>query len=109
MGILLFQGALFVLGCAAIVFGKIPVTWRRKIQGSPAYVVGALLMAPLPLYLMACRRSNVDPFGAERRLLDPIERVAEGYVRLFGLGTALTSLLIAIVLSVLISEPPRRP
>ena len=109
MGFFIFTAVLFVLGCTAVIFGRVPVTRRRIVRGSAAYVIGAVLMAPLPLYMVACKRSHVDPFGAERRLLDPIERVAEGYIRLFGLGTALTSLFVALVLAILTSDPPRRP
>jgi hypothetical protein len=109
IGYFIFEAVLFVVGITAFVFGKFPVTRRRRVNGSAARVVGAILMIPLPLYLVACKQHHVSLFGPARRDPDPLVYVAEGYIRLFGLGVGLACLLAATVLAIITSELPRRP
>src|SRR5258708_16850985 len=61
MGYFILEGLLFVLGILAFIVGKVPVTRRRMARGSAARLARLILMAPLPLYLLACKRSNVAP------------------------------------------------
>ncbi len=109
MGILILEAVLFVLGLPALLFGWVPVTRRRRVTGSAARVVGALLMIPLPLYLIACRQSHVPPLGTTGLELDPLLEHTEGFVRLSALAAAFMCSLAAGVLAVAMSEPPRRP
>jgi hypothetical protein len=109
MGFFILEMVLFILGCAALVIGRIPLKRRRWVNGSAARVVGAILMIPLPVYMVVCKHSHVPLLGPTVRSLDPLERVGEEYARLFGLGVAAACLLLAAVLAIVTSESPRRP
>jgi hypothetical protein len=108
MGYFILEATLFVLGLAAFVFGKVPVTRRRWASGSAARIVGAILMIPLPLYLVACQRSHVGPLGTDERSLDPLLPVTEGFVHLAALSAAFACFLAAAVFAIITSEAPRR-
>lgn len=108
MGYLILEAALFVPGMLALLIGKVPLTRRRMVHGSAARLVGAVLMIPLPLYLVACRQSDVPPLGGEGDSSDPLMPVTEGFVHLVALTAAFASLLAATVLASITSETRRR-
>ena len=109
MGYFLLELALFVPGLIALVVGKVPLTRRRAVHGSAARVVGILLMVPLPLYLVACKRSQLAPLGEDPLSLDPLRRSAQEFVQLAALLAAFASLLTATVFALATSEEERRP
>ena len=108
MGYFILEVALFVLGLLAFLVGRVPLTRRRLVRGSAARVVGAILLIPLPLYLMACKQSHVPPLGSDPDSLDPLMPVTEGFVRLAALAAAFASLLAATVFALVTSETRRR-
>jgi hypothetical protein len=108
MGYFILDAVIFVLGMTAFLIGKVPLTRRRMVSGAAARVVGAILMIPLPLYLVACKQSHVSPLGSDRQSLDPLMPVTEGFVRLASLMAAFASLLAATVLAIVTSETRRR-
>ena len=109
MGYFLLDVVLFLPGLLVLFLGKVPLTRRRLVQGSAARLIGAVLMFPLPLYLVACRRAGVPPLGGEEFILDPFMPVTAGYVHLIAVGAALASLLLVTVLACVTSEIRRRP
>jgi hypothetical protein len=109
MGYFILEATLFVLGMMAFLIGKVPLTRRRIVRGAAACVVGAILMIPLPLYLIACLRSHVSPFGSEPYSLDPLKPETEGFVRLAALMAAFGCSLAAAILALVTSETRRRP
>jgi hypothetical protein len=109
MGYFILESALFILGLAAFFFGRVPVTRKRSVKGSAARLVGVILMVPLPLYLFACKQSNLAPLELGGRSLDPLHPFTEGFVKLVALAGAFGSVLAATVLAIIASEPPRRP
>jgi hypothetical protein len=108
MGYFILEGFLFVLGILALIVGKVPVTRRRMAKGSAARLVGLILIAPLPLYLLACKRSNVAPLGSDKPSLDPLISATEGFIKLVALAGAFASVLAATVLAIITFEKPRR-
>jgi hypothetical protein len=108
MGYFILEAALFVPGVIALLLGHVPLTRRRAVRGSAARLVGAILMIPLPLYLIACKRSNVPPLGSNHPSLDPLMPETEGFVRLSAVMAALACLLAATVLAIVTSESRRR-
>jgi hypothetical protein len=109
MGYLIIDAVLFALGTVAFVFGNVPLTPRRKVCGAAARLIGAILMIPLPLYMVACKQSHVSPLGADTESLDPLMPVTEGFVRLVSMAAVSASVLAATVLALVTSEPRRRP
>jgi hypothetical protein len=109
MGYFLLELALFVPGLVALVAGKVPLTRRRAVHGSAARLVGVILMAPLPLYLVACGRSHLAPLGEDPLALDPLRRAAQEFVQFIALVAAFASLLAAAVFALATSEEQRRP
>jgi hypothetical protein len=108
MGYLILTGALFVPGLLVLLVGKIPLTRRRSVNGSAARIVGAILMIPLLLYLIACRQSHVSPYGSDPASLDPLMPETEGFVRLSAMMASAVCLLMATVLAIIASEKQRR-
>jgi uncharacterized membrane protein YccF (DUF307 family) len=108
VGYLILEIVLFAPGLLAFLFGRVPLTRRWIVRASAARLVGAILMIPLPLYLIACRRSNVSPFGADTLSLDPLKPESEGFVRLIGVVAAFACFLAAIVLAMVTAERRRR-
>jgi hypothetical protein len=108
VGYLILEIALFVPGLVAFVFGRVPLTRRRIVRASAARLVGLVLMIPLPLYIFACRQSNVSPLGADPLSLDPLKPETEGFARLAGVLAAIMCFLAATVLAVITSERRRR-
>jgi hypothetical protein len=108
MGYFILEVALFVPGVLALLIGHVPLTRRRAVNGTAARLVGAILMIPLPLYLIACRRSHVPPLGSDEPSLDPLMPETMGFVRLAGVMAALACLLAASVLAIVTSETRRR-
>jgi len=108
VGYFILEAALFLPGLIAFILGKIPLTRRRAVSGSAARVVGAILMIPLPLYLVACKQSHVAPLGSQQPSLDPLLHETEGFVRLSALLAAFGSVLAAGVLTIITSETRRR-
>ncbi len=108
MGYFILELALFVPGVLALLIGHVPLTRRRVVKGTAARLVGAILMIPLPLYLIACRRSHVPPLGSDEPSLDPLMPETVGFVRLAGVMAALACLLAASVLAMVTSETRRR-
>ena len=108
MGYFILEVALFIPGLLAVLIGHVPLTRRRVVRGSAARLVGALLMIPLPLYLIACKGSNVPPLGAYRPSLDPLMPETEGFVRLAAVLAAIGCVLAATVLAIVTSERRRR-
>jgi hypothetical protein len=68
-----------------------------------------ILLIPLPLYLVACKRSRLAPLGEDPLSLDPLRRSAQEFVRLAALVAAFASLLAATVFALATSEMQRRP
>jgi hypothetical protein len=108
MGYFILEAALFVPGVFALLIGQVPLSRRRVVRGSAARLVGAILMIPLPLYLIACKRSNVPPLGSNQPSLDPLMPETEGFVRLSAVMAALACLLAATILAIVTSESRRR-
>ena len=108
MGYFILELALFVPGILALLIGHVPLLRRRAVKGTAARLVGAILMIPLPLYLIACRRSHVPPLGSDEPSLDPLMPETVGFVRLAGVMAALACLLAASVLAIVTSETRRR-
>ncbi len=104
MGYFVLEATLFVLGMLALLIGKVPLTRRRSVRGAAACVVSVILMIPLPLYLVACMRSHVSPFGSEQYSLDPLKPETEGFVRLAALMAAFGCSLAAGILAIVASE-----
>jgi hypothetical protein len=108
MGYFLLEVVLFVPGVLFLLIGHVPLTRRRVVRGSAARLVGAVLMIPLPLYLIACKRSNVPPLGRHEPSLDPLMPETEGFVRLAAVMAAIACLLAATVLAIVTSESRQR-
>jgi hypothetical protein len=108
MGYFILEVALFAAGVAAFLLGKVPLTRRRVTSGAAAHLVGAILMIPLAVYLVACKQSHVSPLGSDPQGGDPLMPVTEGFVRLTALAAAFLSLLLAGVLAIITSETRRR-
>jgi hypothetical protein len=113
MGYFLLELALFLPGLLAFLFGKVPLTRRRRVRASAARLVGLVLMIPLPLYLFACKQSHVAPLGSDEPALDPLGEQFQphtiGFVRLAAVMAALACLLAATVLALVTSEVRPRP
>jgi len=109
MNYFILEFVLFLLGLAAFVFGKVPVTSKRKAVGSAARLVGVILMAPLAIYLLAYHQTKTPPLNLDARSLDALRPHTEGFVKLVAVAGALACILVATVLSIIASEPPRRP
>ena len=107
MAYFILETALFVPGLLAFLFGRIPLTLRRRVQGAAARIVGIILMIPLPLYLVACKQSHIPPLGSDQPSMDPLMPTTQGFVRLAALLAAIGSLLAASVLAIVTSE--KRP
>ena len=108
MGYFILEASLFVLGLLACAFGWVPLGRRRFIRGSAARIAGAILMIPLPLYLIACKQSDVLPLGRTRESLDPLKPVIEGFVHLAAMTAAFACALAATVFAITASEKRRR-
>jgi hypothetical protein len=108
MGYLILEAVLFGMGSIAFLLAHIPLTSKRWVRGSAARVVGAILMIPLPLYLLACKHSHISPQGSDPRSLDPLSPHTEGFVRLSALAAAFICVLAATVLAIISSEVRRR-
>jgi hypothetical protein len=111
MGYFILEAALFVPGFLAFVYGKIPMTRRRSVNGAAARVVGAILMVPLPLYLFACRSCHVSPLASDEEIqaiMDPLKPFTAGFLRLGAVAAAFFCALLATVLAVVTSETKRR-
>src|SRR5216684_6003475 len=104
MGYFILEVALFIPGVLALLIGRVPLTRRRIVRSTAARLVGAILMIPLPLYLIACKQSNVPPLGSDIPSLDPLMPETTGFVRLAGVMAALACLLAASVLAIVTSE-----
>jgi len=107
MGYFIVEAVLFVLGMGIFILGKVPMTRRRSVNGSAAYVVGFILMLPLPLYLLACMRCHVNPLRPDPRNMDPFMPFTEGFVQIAAMAAALGCGLAALVLAVIASEKKR--
>jgi hypothetical protein len=108
MGYFILEVALFVPGLLILLIGNVPLTRRRVVRGSAARLIGGVLMIPLPLYLIACKRSNVAPLGSNVPSLDPLMPETEGFVRLAAVMAALACSLAAVVLAIVTSERRER-
>jgi hypothetical protein len=109
MAYFIIETVLFFLGLFAFFHGWIPLTRRRSVNGAAARVAGAILMIPLPLYLIACEQSHLSPLGYPTDELDPLMPETEGFVHLSAILAALGSFLAASVLSITASEKKPRP
>jgi hypothetical protein len=110
MGYFIFDTTLFVIGFIAFLVGRLPVTRRRRVNGSPARLIGILLMIPLGVYVIACRETNLSPLGWEElSRTDPYQPMTGGFLRLSAMAAAFGCLLMAVVLAIIASEPRRRP
>ena len=108
MGYFILNAVIFVLGMTAFLIGKVPLTRRRMVSGAAARVVGAILMIPLPLYLVACKRSNLSPLTSAGDGLDPLMPETQGFVRLGAMLAAFGSVLAATILALARHRPRRR-
>ena len=108
MGYLTLEIALFVPGLLIFLIGRLPLSRRRIVRDSAARLVGAVLLIPLPLYLIACKRGGVSPLGEDPLSLDPLQREGQNFVRLAALMAAFASVLTATVLALISSEARRR-
>src|SRR6266851_1169666 len=104
MGYFILEAALFVPGVMALLIGHVPLSRQRVVRGTAARLLGAILMIPLPLYLIACKQSSVPPLGSDLPSLDPLMPETMGFVRLAGVMAALACLLAASVLAIVTSE-----
>jgi hypothetical protein len=110
MGYFILETSLFVIGAIVFVIGKLPLTRRRIVSGSPTRVIGFILMIPLGIYVVACKQSNVSPLGWEEvSRTDPWMPITGGFVRLAALAAAFGCGLMAVVLAIIASETRRRP
>ncbi len=109
MGYFLLELFLFLAGLAEVLLGKVPLPRGRRVNGTAARWAGAILMIPLPLYLIACKQAHVPALGPNEPRLDPLAPVTQGFVRLAALMAAFASVLAATVLVFVTSEPRRRP
>jgi hypothetical protein len=108
MGYFILEVVLFFAGLLVLLIAIVPLTPRRVVRGSAARLIGGVLMIPLPLYLIACKRSNVPPLGSNVPSLDPLMPETEGFVRLAAVMAAVACLLAAIVLAMVTSERRQR-
>jgi hypothetical protein len=108
MGYFILEVVLFVPGLIILLVGYMPLTRLRVVRGSAARLVGFVLTIPLPLYLIACKRSNVPPLGSNVPSLDPLMPETKGFVRLAAVMAALACLLAAAVLAIVTSERRER-
>jgi hypothetical protein len=109
MGYFLLEVGLFLAGVVAVVGGWVPLTRQRRVRGAAARVVGAILMIPLPLFLVACKQCHVGPLRANGLILDdPLMPMTQGLVRLIAMSAAFACALAATVLACVSSELPRR-
>lgn len=108
MGYFILEVVLFIPGVLALLIGHIPLSRRRVVRGAAARVAGAILMIPLPLYLIACKQSNVPPLGSDLPSLDPLMPETKGFVRLAGVMAAFACLLAASILAIITSERRKR-
>src|SRR5438105_853836 len=89
MAYFILEATLFAIGAIIFLIGKLPVTRRRMVSGSPTRVIGFILMIPLGIYLVACRQSHVSPLGWESiSRTDPLMPMTGGFVRLAALAGA---------------------
>jgi hypothetical protein len=105
----IFETSLFAIGLLIFLFGRLPLTPNRTVRGSPAYLIGVLLMIPLGVYLIACRETGLSPLGWESlSRTDPYQPMTGGFLRLAAMASAFGCLLMATVLAIIASETKRR-
>ncbi len=102
---------MFVMGIVGITKGTVAVTRRRVTTGTPARVAGALLLVPLPAYVLA----NVVAGASLLGQADHAGRASPvvGVVALFALGVSAACFLSALILCIATARPikpkPRVP
>lgn len=104
MGYVILEVVLFFLGVAICGLGQLPLSRRRRVQGSAAYFVGAILMIPLPLYALISKECHVPPLGTPLVGLDPYGPVTEKLVHMCAVVAACACVLVASVLAGVASE-----
>ncbi|HZU37864.1 MAG TPA: hypothetical protein VFA18_18225 [Gemmataceae bacterium] len=63
IGFFILEAVVFTLGLAICGLGMVPLSRRRSVRGSPAYLVGVILMLPLPFYLIMCQQTGLPAAG----------------------------------------------
>ncbi|MCI0459512.1 MAG: hypothetical protein L0Z62_21385 [Gemmataceae bacterium] len=97
---------MLIFGILTLVQGKFMLTRTRVVQGPPAYVIGAMLIAPLPLSFLAGMLLGAlflvagDP-ASERRF--------QTLATVVGLGIPVACLLSAVGIGIAYAKPaPKR-
>jgi hypothetical protein len=110
MGYFIFETTIFVVGLMVFLFGRLPLAPRRMVRGSPAHLIGIVLMIPMAVYLIACKQTNLSPLGwTELSRTDPYQPFTGGFLRLAALASAFGCLLMAAVLALITADKRPRP
>jgi hypothetical protein len=111
MGVFILEAVLFIPGFVILLAGKIPLSRRRSVNDSAARIVGAILMTPLPLYLIGCYRIQISPLATENEIqsiMDPLAPYSAGFLHIAAVAAAFFCVLLAVFLAIVTSETKRR-
>jgi hypothetical protein len=98
---------MFVLGIIGVSRGTVALTRKRVATGTPARVAGALLLIPLPVYILANLVAGVSLMGQGPNP-DPNLAAAAGVVSGIAVGVTALCFLAAIVICAVTAQPVRR-
>ncbi len=104
IGYFILEAGLCALGLAICGLGKVPLSRRRCVRGSAAYLVGVILMVPLPFYLIMCRQTGLPAAGPPPPGFDAFRPLTEKLVRITAVTVAATCVLAAGVLAAISSQ-----
>jgi hypothetical protein len=102
---LVVQVCLFVLGIIGLSRGKVSLTRTRIVTGTPARIIGAIFLVPLPVYVLINVIAGVSMFGADNAKPDPAVAAGVGIVALLGVGIIILCLIVGTVLAIVYAEP----
>jgi hypothetical protein len=96
---------MFVLGMIGVVKGKVSLTRTRVTIGTPARVAGALLLIPLPVYIVANVVAGIAIFGQAAQPSNPAFEATAAIVSVVSIAVSAACFLAAIVLCAVTAKP----
>jgi hypothetical protein len=96
---------MFVLGVIGVVKGKVSLTRTRVAIGTPARFAGALLLIPLPVYIVANIVAGIAIFGQAAQPANPALEATAGVVSLIAAAVSVACFLVAIIVCAVTAKP----
>ena len=96
---------MFVLGVIGVAKGRVSLTRTRVAIGPPARIAGALLLIPLPVYIMANVIAGVAIIGGGGAQPNLALQTTAGVVSLISLAVSLGCLIAAIIVCAVTAKP----